>query len=108
MASPVREGYYMPSPARERYYDQLAKILINSNVGSDGTINNDKLKQAITDLKSEAEAGHERNILDMTQVDEYKSPGKNKDASTINDSAYYKSDEHEDEISDSDKKVEAK
>ena len=57
MASPVREGYYT-SPARERYYDQLAKSLINPNVGSDGTINNDKLNQAITDLKSEEEAGH--------------------------------------------------
>ena len=33
--------------------------------------------------------------------------GKNKDASTINDSAYHNSDEHEDEISASDKKVEA-
>ena len=43
----------------------------------------------------------------MTQVDEYMSPSKNKDASTINDSAYYNLDEYEDEISDSDKKVEA-
>ena len=56
----------MPSPAQERYYDQLAKSLINSNVVNDGTINNDKLNQAITDLKYEAEAGYERNINDMT------------------------------------------
>ena len=54
MAPPVQEGHYMPSPAREIYYDQMVKSLINSNVGSDGTINNDKLNQAITDLKSEA------------------------------------------------------
>ena len=100
MASPVQEGHYMPSPARERYYDQLVKILINSKVGSDGTINNDKLNQSITDLKYEAEAQHKRNINDMTQVDEYKSPGKNKYASTINDSEYHNSDEYEDEISD--------
>ena len=101
MASPVQEGYYT-SPARERYYDQLGKSLINSNVGSDGTINNNKLYQAITDLTSEAEAkaGHERNINDMTQVYEYNSPWKNKDASTINDLAYHNSDEYEDEISD--------
>ena len=52
MASLVREGYYTPSPARERYYDQPTKSLINSNVGSDGTINNDKLNQAINDLKA--------------------------------------------------------
>ena len=107
MASPVQEGYYQPSPALERYYDQLAKNLINSNVGIDGTINNDKLNQAITDLKSEAKAGHEHNILDTTQVDEYKSPEKNKDASTITDSVYHHSDEYEDEIIYSDKKVEA-
>ena len=66
MESPVREGYYMPSPARKRYYDQLAKSLINSNVVNDGTINNDKLNQAITDLKAESEAGNERNINDIT------------------------------------------
>ena len=97
----------MTSPARERYYDQLAKSLINSNIGNDGTINNDKLNQAITDLKAESEAGHERNINDITQVDEYKSPGKNKDASTINDSVYHNSDDYEDEISNLDKIVEA-
>ena len=39
----------------------------------------------------------------MTQVDEYKSPGKNKDVSTVNDSAYHNLDEYEDEISDPDK-----
>ena len=102
MVSPVREGYYMPSPARESYYDQLAKLLINSNVRSDGTINNDKLNQTITDLKAEEKVGHERNINNMTQVDEYKSPGKKKDASMINDLVYHNSDEYKDEISDSD------
>ena len=106
VAPPVQEGFYTP-PSRERYYDQLTKCVINLNVGSDGTINNDKLNQAITDLKAEEEAGHELNINNMTQVDEYKSPGKNKDASTINDSEYYKSDDHEVEISDSSKQVEA-
>ena len=58
-------------------------------------------------MKAEAESGHERNINDMTQVDEYKSPEKNKDASAINDSAHYNSYEHEDEISDLSKQVEA-
>ena len=43
----------------------------------------------------------------MTQVDEYMSPGKNKDASTVNDSAYHNSYEYEDEISDLSKQVEA-
>ena len=43
----------------------------------------------------------------MTQVDDYKSPWKDKDASTVKDSAYQFLDEYEDEISDSDKKVDA-
>ena len=59
-------------------------------------------------MKSEEEAGHECNINNMTQVEEYKSPGKNKDASTVNDSAYYILNEYEDEISDSDKNIEAR
>ena len=71
MASTVQEEYYTLL-ARERYYDHLTKCVINSNVGSDGTIKNDTLNQAITDLKSEEEAGHEHNINNMTQVDEYK------------------------------------
>ena len=87
MASPVQEGYYT-SPSRERYYDQLTKCVINSNVGSDGTIKN-RLNQAITVLKAEEEAWHERKINNMTQVDEYNSPGKNKYASTVNDSEYH-------------------
>ena len=78
------------------------------NVGSDGTINNGKLNQAITQLKAEKEAGHERNILDMTQVDEYMSARKNKDASTVNDLAYHNLDEYEDEIIYSSKQVEAR
>ena len=66
-----------------------------------------KLNQSITQLINEKEAGHERNILDMTQVYKYMSPGKNKNASTVNNSAYHNSDEYEDEISDSSKQVEA-
>ena len=53
MASPLLEEYYT-SPAREKYYDQLTKSLINQNVESYRTINNDKINQAITDLKVEA------------------------------------------------------
>ena len=57
-------------------------------------------------MKAEKEARHKRNILDMTQVDEYMSPGKNKDASTVNNLAYHNSDEYEDEISDLSKQFE--
>ena len=96
----VQEGFYQPSPERERYYNKLAESLIKAKVGSDGTINNYELNKAITQLKYEKEAGHEHNILDMifldernkldmTQVDDYKSPWKDKDVSTVNDSTYH-------------------
>ena len=96
MASPAQEGLYQPSPERERYYDKLVDSLIKSKIGSDETINNDELDKSITQLKSEEEAGHERNILDMTQVDDYKSPWKDKDVSTVNDSTYHFLNEYED------------
>ena len=85
MASPVQEGLYQISPARERYYDMMADIIIEANVRSDETINNDDLHKAITQLKAEEEAGHEFSINNMTQVDDYKSPWKDKDATTVND-----------------------
>ena len=88
MASPVQEGLYQPSPAGERYYDKMAESLIKEKVGSDGTINNYELHKAIIQFKYEKEAEHELNILDMTQVDDYKSPWKYKDATMVNDSAY--------------------
>ena len=65
MASPVQEVFYQPSPAQEIYYDKLSESLIKAKVGSDGNINNYELNNTITQLKSEKEVGHERNILDM-------------------------------------------
>ena len=50
-ASPVQEGLYKISPARERYYDMMADNIIEANVGSDETINNEELHKAITILK---------------------------------------------------------
>ena len=85
MASPLQDGLYQPSPAQERYYDIMTNSLIESNVQSDGTISNEELHKAITLLKYEKEAEHERNMLNITQVDDYKSPWKNKDATTAND-----------------------
>ena len=71
MSSPVQEGLYQPSPAREIYYDKMAESLIKSKVGSNGTINDEELHKAITQLKSEKEAEHERNIQNMRQVVDY-------------------------------------
>ena len=66
-ASPVQQGLYQISPAQERYYD----IMADQNFG---TIDKEELRKAIAHVKSEDEAEHERNIDNMNQVDDYKSP----------------------------------
>ena len=58
-------------------------------------------------MKYEKKAEHERNILDMTEVDNYKSPWKDKYATTVSNSAYTFLNSYDDEISDSSKQVEA-
>ena len=63
----------------------IANNIIETNIWSEGTVNNEELCKEITILKSEKEAGHEHNINNMTQEDDYKSPWKDKDATTVND-----------------------
>ena len=82
--SQVQQRLYKISAARERYYDMVANKIIETNVGSEGTINDEELRKEITILKSEEEAGNERNIDNMTQEDDYKSPWKEKYATTVN------------------------
>ena len=76
-SSPVQQGLYQIYPARERYYDMMANNIIKTNVRGEGTINDEELCKAITILKPEEEAGHERNIDNMIQEDDHKSPKKN-------------------------------
>ena len=83
-ASPAQEGLYQISPARERYYDMMADNIIEANVGTEKTINYEEIHKAINILKAEEESGNERNIKNMTQVDDYKSPWKEKDTTTVN------------------------
>ena len=66
----------------------MVNNIIKINVGSEGTINYEELCKAITIFKSEEEAGHERNIDNITQEYDYKSPWKDKDATTVKDTAY--------------------
>ena len=88
----------------------IADNIIEANIGSDKTINTDDLHKAITILKAEEESGHDRNINNMTQVDEYKSPWKDKDATTVNDTvndtAYIFLNSWNDDTNDFSKKVE--
>ena len=57
-------------------------------------------------MKSEKEAKNKRNINNMTQVDYYKSPWKDKYATTVNDSAYKILNSWNDDESDLSKHVE--
>ena len=106
MESQVQDGLYQPSPSQERYYDEMAESLIEAKFGSDGTINDENLHKAIIVLKSKEEAEHEHNILNITQVDDYKSPWKDKYATTVNNTVYTFLNSYDDEISDSSKEVE--
>ena len=79
---------------------------MNSRNGK--SLSNEKLWQAVSDVREETEVEHERNINDITYDDSYQSPMKKKDVSTILDSIYHESDEHLDMISDSIKQVHAR
>ena len=59
-ASPVQKWLYQISPARERYYDIMADQI---EVNNFGTIDKEELRKAISHVKYEDEAEHERNIL---------------------------------------------
>ena len=59
--------------------------IIETNVGREGTLNDEELRKTITILKYEEEAGHEINIDNMTQEYDYKSPWKDKYATMVND-----------------------
>ena len=66
-------GNYELSPSREIYYDMQAKLLAEKTVGMD----KDKICKAISQVKIEDEAYHERNIDILTQEDDdYSLPWK--------------------------------
>ena len=52
-------------------------------------IYNEKIQQAVIDLRVELNLEHERNINNTFCDNEYTSPMKKKDVSTIKDSIYY-------------------
>ena len=77
------------------------------NIGGDGKLCNDKIRQAVIALRSELNIEYERNINNISCDNEYFSPMKKKDVSTINDSVYSDLDEHADTISYSRKPFDA-
>ena len=54
----------------------MTKSLIKVNIGSDGKICNEKIQQAVIDLRAELNLEHERNINNITCEDVYTSPMK--------------------------------
>ena len=90
----------------DEYYKEMTKILIKSN-NEGGKLCNEKIRQAVIDLRAEFNGEHERNINKISCDDLYQSPKKKKDVSTIKYSVYYELDEHADRISDSRKQVDA-
>ena len=71
--SAVPTVHYELSPARERYYEMQADLIVEKNVGMD----KDKICKAISHVKLEDKAYHERNIEYLDQEDDdYKSPWK--------------------------------
>ena len=108
--STVPKVFYQIYPARERYYDIIADHIEEKNVG---TIDKYELRKAISHVKSEDEAEHECNIDNMTQVDDYKFPWENKDATVativnnaLDDTGYTFLDSYYTDTSDSSKHVE--
>ena len=69
--SSLPKGLYQISPARKRYYDITADHVKEKNVGME----KDEIRKAISRVKLEDEAQHERNIEYMAQYDDdYNSP----------------------------------
>ena len=98
---------FMATSAQDEYYKEMTKSLLKSNIGSDRKLCNEKIQQAVIYLRLELDLEHKHNINNITCEELYKSPMKNKESKTINDSVYYESDENADKISDSSKQVDA-
>ena len=75
------------------------KSLIKAN-NEVGKLCNEKIRQALIDLREKLKGEHERNINNISCDDLHPSPMKKKDVLTINNSVYYESDEHADTIGD--------
>ena len=66
----------------------MTKKAYQSKNRSDGKVCNEKIHQAVIDLRAELDLEHERNINNITSEDVYTSPKKKKETKTINYSVY--------------------
>ena len=77
---------FMATSAQDEYYREMTKSLIKQNIRSYGEIWNEKIQQAVIDLRAELDLEHERNINNITREDVYTSPMKKKEAKKIDNS----------------------
>ena len=90
---------------QDEYYTEMLENLIKVNNHEGEPLSNERLRQAVIDVREETNTENERNINNTTCDDSYQSLMKKKDVSTINDSVYIESDEQVDTISDPIKQV---
>ena len=57
---------FMATSAQDEYYKEMTKSIIKANIGSDGKICNEKIQQAVFDLRAELDLEHKRNINNIT------------------------------------------
>ena len=74
---------FMATSAQDEYYREMTKILIKPNIGSDEKICNEKIQQAVIDLRADVDLEHEHNINNITSDDFYQSPMKKTDKQSL-------------------------
>ena len=90
---------------QDKYYTKILDNLVKINNRDSEPLSNEKLRQAVSDVKEETDAEHEHNINEITCNTSFQSPIQKEDVSTINDYVYYELDENLDTISDYNKQV---
>ena len=91
---------FMSTP-QDKYYTRFLDNLVKINNRNGEPLSNENLRQAVSDVREETDAEHERNINKITCNTSFQYPIHKKDESTINNLLYYESGEHVDTIGDS-------
>ena len=73
----------MATPSEDHYYKEMLKYIFKVNNNKGGKLCNEKLRQAVIDLRAKMNLEHKIEIINITCGDLYQSPLKKKDVSTI-------------------------
>ena len=71
---------------QDKYYTKMLENVVKMNNLNGETLSNEKLRQAVIDIREETDAEHERNIKEITFDASFQYPMKKKDVLTINGS----------------------